>query len=117
MEPDVTPVQPGWLDKLLMEAAKDDYWIQGSAYRGKCLPDKEGKCDAIGRDIIGHINGNALWNVGDLTFVKFMYEVANGEYMHWPFDLAPLMHMQVGRHQSVVSTGRFSSVELSDVLQ
>ena len=94
MEPDVTPVQTGWLDKLMSEAAKGDYWIQGSSYRGKCLPWPEGKCEAIGRDIISHINGNAMYHTGDLNFVKFMYEVANGKFMHWPFDLAPLMHMQ-----------------------
>lgn len=64
--------------------------LQGSSYRGDCIPQEGGGCALIGRAIRAHINGNALYHIGDPLFLDFVEEVSEGEWKHWPFDLAML---------------------------
>ncbi len=65
MEVDVVPLRANWL-KHLQEIVKnpDPFWICGSIYRGKA---------AI--KATTHINGNALYNVGDSSFKAFFKEI------------------------------------------
>lgn len=68
--------------------------LQGSSYRGDCIPQEGGGCALIGRAIRAHINGNALYHIGDPSFLSFVEEVSDGEWKHWPFDLAMLKEVQ-----------------------
>lgn len=83
---------------LVTSCQRSDHFLctlQGSSYRGDCIPQEEGGgCALIGRAIRAHINGNALYHVGDPSFLDFVGEVSEGEWKHWPFDLAMLKEVQ-----------------------
>lgn len=63
MEPDVVPIRPDWLggslSRLTYHAVLDDSWIVGSISH-----------DPVGDFRDYHINGNALFAVGDPAFVE-----------------------------------------------
>ena len=65
MEPDAVPIRPNWL-----KAAEDivrgseRFWINGSHYRGTAMITS-----------VNHINGNAIYNVGDTQFRTFFENV------------------------------------------
>jgi hypothetical protein len=79
MEPDVTPIRPGWLTELVRLAEPNPttvasrrgshFWILGSVSR----------CDGSYGDIRVrqdlHINGNALYRVGDPAFDEYLRRV------------------------------------------
>lgn len=67
METDCYPVRPGWLTELeRVVAAQDPFWVMGSIYRGVGTLDREYR---------HHINGNAVYAVGDDEFHTFLSEV------------------------------------------
>lgn len=68
MEPDTRPVRSGWLNALQDEIYKSTFWVKGAIFRGfyelkinKYLPNKY------------HINGNAIYNIGDEKFSEFYF--------------------------------------------
>lgn len=64
METDCVPIRPDWLRKLteLVNMA-EPFWIMGSAYRGRARIDPR---------FARHINGNAVYAVGDRQFQDFL---------------------------------------------
>ena len=67
METDCYPVRPGWLTALeRLVASRDPFWVMGSIYRG---------VDTIAPGYRDHINGNAIYAVGDPAFHEFLAEV------------------------------------------
>lgn len=64
METDCLPVRRGWLSKLqqLVNTA-EPFWVMGSAYRGT---------EVLGESHARHINGNAIYAVGDPQFQEFV---------------------------------------------
>jgi hypothetical protein len=89
MEPDVFPLRPNWVDGLVMVASKGDFWISGSSYLGDGLDSAAAVSDNW--NWVGHINGNALYNLRDDAFVEFLrlviqYEPPN--HFWKPFDVS-----------------------------
>jgi hypothetical protein len=71
METDCQPVAPNWLRKLQRACASNqDAWVVGSHYCG---------ASPLHWSIARHINGNALYNVGDGRFWDFL------ETRFWPW--------------------------------
>lgn len=69
MEKDVIPIRPGWLDFLYYEALFPlDMWIKGSIFRGTFFNEELMKNNSATYQWIGHINGNALYRLGDPYF-------------------------------------------------
>ncbi len=67
METDCLPIRPGWLAELeRIVQGSEPFWILGSLYRG---------VSTIGERWRGHINGNAVYAVGDPRFQSFIDEV------------------------------------------
>ncbi|MEM7766922.1 MAG: hypothetical protein AAF253_05475 [Pseudomonadota bacterium] len=67
METDCAPVRPGWLTALDAQARGDvESWVIGSHYRGVAK---------ITRRFFMHLNGNALYRVGDKEFRAFLSDV------------------------------------------
>jgi|GEM_PF-5469031 len=63
METDIIPLSKNWLDKLNEELnLAQNFLIAGSRYRGK------GK---LSKDIVNHINGNAIYNISNIDFLRF----------------------------------------------
>lgn len=72
MESDCLPIRAGWLDRVYDIAASDEYsWVVGSYYRG---------CEKIDNRFARHLNGNALYKVGDHEFINFVNKF-------WKFNL------------------------------
>ncbi|CAG9462724.1 unnamed protein product [Pedinophyceae sp. YPF-701] len=69
IEPDVTPVRPGWVhalkDKMEKNACCGDFWQSGSV--SVCSPTYG---DIANRQDF-HVNGNAMYCVGDPAFAEF----------------------------------------------
>jgi hypothetical protein len=70
MEPDTRPVRSNWLIALQKEIGMgSSFWIRGSMYRGfksyptTYMPNKY------------HINGNAIYNIGDDSFRNFYFKI------------------------------------------
>lgn len=64
METDCVPLRQGWLDEIRALAEGDDEsWIIGSYYRG---------LEKISERFALHLNGNALYRVGDTEFIDFV---------------------------------------------
>lgn len=64
MESDCAPLRQGWLDRI-RELAEGDHesWVIGSIYRGT---------EPISDRFFLHLNGNALYRVGDPEFMEFV---------------------------------------------
>ena len=73
MEPDVTPIRPGWLTELTRLAAgnSSNYWVLGSVAR---CNGEYGEI-RVRQDL--HINGNALYRVGEPAFDEYLQKVRN----------------------------------------
>jgi hypothetical protein len=66
IEADVVAVQQNWLHPII-KYARTTFWIAGSLYRGSQNID-------YGDNLFRyHINGNAIYNVGDAKFVDFYF--------------------------------------------
>ena len=70
MEPDCRPVRSNWINALQNEIGSSNFWIKGAIFRGKFenkinkyLPNKY------------HINGNAIYNIGDNNFRDFYFKI------------------------------------------
>ena len=70
MEPDCRPIKSKWINALQNEIGSTNFWMKGSFFRGltkiiyetEYLPNKY------------HINGNAIYNLGDERFSKFYFQ-------------------------------------------
>ena len=63
LEPDVIFIDKYWLDKLYSLSVIDSYWIYGAKYHGASNLDSK---------YMSHLNGVALYNVGDPNFMEFL---------------------------------------------
>ncbi len=72
MEADCFPIRPDWLGCLerILANIGNDFWVMGSIYRGNSPLDKNFR---------NHINGNAIYAVGDPAFRKFV----GNEFKHF----------------------------------
>ena len=72
MEPDCLPVRPGWLTVLdaLTRHPTAPFWIKGSIFRG----DSRVITNRLVYNLF-HINGNALYNLGDPAFRHFYFDL------------------------------------------
>ncbi|KAL6072081.1 Glycosyltransferase family 15 protein [Balamuthia mandrillaris] len=88
MEPDVVAVREGWLTQLraecLGEHLNQDFWMKGSMYVGRKYVSNEHRPDPW----LYHINGNALYHVGDPQLRAFMKEVRETQGLGNPFDIS-----------------------------
>ena len=66
MEPDSVPIRPDWLGYLMDRLEHADGWIIGSVYRGR---------GTLNRRIMRHLNGNAVYAVGDAAFQDFLVDL------------------------------------------
>lgn len=79
MEVDCTPLVPNWLRRLARTCARnDDAWVLGAHYSG---------ASPLLWRVARHINGNALYKVGDPEFGTFLDEIL------WPW-----MHEHIAEH-------------------
>lgn len=69
MEPDCRPIQPFWLDAVIeqVEMVPDKFWMKGSVFRG----DRRMLSRNPPYYVQIHINGNAIYNIGDKEFFRF----------------------------------------------
>lgn len=90
LEPDVLPIRAGWLDRVACLAAISDAWVIGSALYANCTHDiRTGRCEReLPERFVGHINGNAIYAVGDDTFARYAKAIRYGRTRNLPFDLA-----------------------------
>lgn len=64
METDCVPLRAGWLSALQdLVADHDPFWVLGSRYLG---------VETLSPDFANHINGNAIYAVGDTGFQEFL---------------------------------------------
>ncbi len=71
METDCRPIRPGWVEIIQRACAThEDAWIIGSHYCG---------ASPLKWSVARHINGNALYNIGDPAFWDFL------ENRFWPW--------------------------------
>ena len=66
MEPDCVPIRSDWLGQLMDRLEQEDAWIIGSVYRGR---------GTINRRVMRHLNGNAMYAVGDPVFQEFLVDL------------------------------------------
>ena len=66
MEPDCVPIRSDWLGQLMDRLEGEDAWIIGSVYRGR---------GTISRRVMRHLNGNAIYAVGDPAFQEFLSDL------------------------------------------
>ena len=90
MEPDVLPLRRNWLSRAQNLAAISDAWLIGSALHAACTRDEQsGECVSdLPDEIAEHINGNAIYAVGDPSFYSYLQESRRGRRGRMPFDLA-----------------------------
>lgn len=64
METDCLAIRRGWLTKLQrLVDGSESFWVMGSPYRG---------LEKLTRDYVRHLNGNAIYAVGDSEFQSFV---------------------------------------------
>eukprot|EP00966_Prymnesium_polylepis_P036167 838989-Prymnesium_polylepis.1 len=90
LEADVLPIRPFWLDRVAGITQLSDAWMIGSALRANCTREEtSGECvHNLPEDIAEHINGNAIYAVGDPSFAAYLQACNRGRIRHMPFDLA-----------------------------
>ena len=90
METDCFPLTQGWVNALCEPIKSDtESWVIGCCYRG---------IDKISPRYFLHINGNALYRVGDPAFQSFLKEV-------WQ----PLLHEKISSENSTLAYDCFLS--------
>ena len=94
LEVDVLPIRPGWLTRAEEIAARTEAWILGSALLASCTREETtGECvENLPEEIAEHINGNALYAVGDDSFAAYVQESGQGRMGRMPYDLALHVH-------------------------
>ena len=90
LEADVLPVRPGWLGRVQSLARLSDAWVIGSALYANCTREETtGECvQNLPEDIAEHINGNAIYAIGDAAFQTYLQASSRGKVGRMPFDLA-----------------------------
>ncbi|KAL3922881.1 MAG: hypothetical protein SGPRY_004400 [Prymnesium sp.] len=89
MEPDILPLRRYWLDEMHSIAKSSTAWVVGSPFLSLCAHNVQtGRCGGLGGSIKFHLNGNALYAVGDRSFRAYWKRAFEGELKLWPFDLA-----------------------------
>lgn len=123
MEGDTRPIRAGWLDQLLWTVhTAEPFWIRGSSFRAPCAISKTKHvnarldCHQLGPDISDHINGNALYAVGDQNYRDFLKDVRASEAGNWPFDLAWLRYLKLPAREHIRRNVRKNFV-FSDIVQ
>jgi hypothetical protein len=91
LELDVLPIRRLWLEKLVCLAAEEVAWVRGSPLLAPCARGT-GQCTELGDAIKFHINGNALYAVGQPAFRRYLAASRAGSLRDWPFDLALHLH-------------------------
>ena len=72
MEPDCWPIRNCWLERLYKEGtASGPYWMIGSLKRDGKEYEKQFE------NITDHINGNALYKIGDPNFIRYLELVSD----------------------------------------
>lgn len=70
LEPDCHPTQSGWLDILnSITEGDEEFWMKGSLFRGQGISHSS----QVPFNIF-HINGNAIYNLKDPTFVDWYFQ-------------------------------------------
>ena len=94
LEPDTFPLRPLWLEQMVCLATHSTAWVIGSPFMSQCAHDAQtGRCEELGERIKFHINGNALYAVGDANFREYCAGAFAGDLFLWPFDLALHLYM------------------------
>lgn len=98
MEADVIPFRFGWLTRAICIAGMSDAWVIGSALRANCsLDEATGACVAeLPEEIAEHINGNAIYAIGDVAFGSYLQRTRTGTLGRMPYDLA--LHVARSRY-------------------
>eukprot|EP00871_Galdieria_phlegrea_P001504 jgi/Galph1/2354/GphlegSOOS_G33.1 len=89
-EPDVVPIRHGWLQKLMdLSEASDAHqlWMIGSIYRGNDYGAVVSWALQYHKTAWKHLNGNALYRLGDAQFNEFLRQVKQ-RYYPMSFDLS-----------------------------
>lgn len=74
MEPDVYPMKPGWLDKIVEEAVwmkSSGLWVSGPVYDIRDVPEDHRFLPWYSDQ---HINGNAIYNFDDDSYFTFLQD-------------------------------------------
>ncbi|EME31692.1 uncharacterized protein Gasu_10710 [Galdieria sulphuraria] len=88
-EPDVSPIRSGWLDKLVELSLLSDQhkvWMIGSVYMGHDFGAVISWALQYTRTAWKHLNGNALYRLGDASFLRYLYYVEK-KYYPFSFDM------------------------------
>lgn len=90
LEPDVLPLRAGWLDRVQCITQMSDAWIVGSALRANCTREETTRqcVSDLPEEFAEHINGNAIYAVGDEDFAQYSAQIRTGRLSRLPFDLA-----------------------------
>uniref|UniRef100_A0A6T6MI61 Uncharacterized protein n=1 Tax=Timspurckia oligopyrenoides TaxID=708627 RepID=A0A6T6MI61_9RHOD len=85
MEPDTFPVRPYWIDKVNEAANEGDFWIKGSVMRFEQVFSIA--IEPYRSMYQYHINGNALYRLGDRCFESFLEDAKRyGMCELWCYD-------------------------------
>lgn len=90
MEPDTWPIRPGWLDAVEEESRWGDFWVRGSVMR--YAPRFHIGWEPFRTSYLRHINGNALYALGDVCFDRFRYLV-DQQYGDGAYDVARAFYL------------------------
>jgi len=120
MEPDTNPIRKAWLDILRIEcqmSVHHPFWMKGSIYvGGKYVDDSTNTpwytlCLSITLARthntayrLYHINGNALYNIGDAAFREFLAEVKKAAGVGNAYDISIYEYRRAKftRHQKII---------------
>ncbi|GJQ08931.1 hypothetical protein GpartN1_g722.t1 [Galdieria partita] len=89
-EPDVSPIRTGWLDKLVeLSMLSDEHkvWMIGSVYQGQDFGAVLSWALQYTTMAWKHLNGNALYRLGDASFLNYLYQVERN-YYPMSFDMS-----------------------------
>lgn len=97
LEPDARPFRDGWATRLAAEIALEriPFWVKGS------IPYYPGARDY-------HINGNAIYRVGDPGYLSFLRRGANA---HFPFSFDGSQYMTAQRPEYARERFRFVATQ------
>ncbi|GJQ08996.1 hypothetical protein GpartN1_g787.t1 [Galdieria partita] len=83
MEPDHIPIRKRWLTAIFNDSLQGDFWMKGSLMRYK--PRFSCAFEPYRTRYLRHINGNAIYKLGDPCFIRFLENVFR-EYPYLAFD-------------------------------
>jgi len=83
MEPDHIPIRKHWLTAIFNDSLQGDFWMKGSLMRYR--PRFSCAFEPYRTQYLRHINGNAIYKLGDPCFERFLESVSK-EYPDLAFD-------------------------------